>query len=145
MFKNNSLLTFLFLFTIIFFLPNTMIAKAADYSLIVDVAKKGVEISPGLYGLFFEDINYAADGGIYANLVQNGSFEFGNRYSEDKFYALENLSLEKGWGSASVESEAPLNENNQNYLRVAVEGEFGIVNKGFDGIYVIHNLLATKT
>ena len=116
-----------------------MTAKAADYSLIVDVAKKGVNISPELYGLFFEDINYAADGGIYANLVQNGSFEFGNRYCEDKFCAWENLSPEKGWGSVSVKSEAPLNENNQNYLRMVVEGEFGIINKGFDGIYVIQD------
>ena len=55
MFKNNSLLTFLF-FSLLYSLPNTMIAKAADYSLVVDVAKKGVDISPELYGLFFSKI-----------------------------------------------------------------------------------------
>ena len=41
----------------------------------VDVKKKGAEISNTMYGLFFEDINFAADGGLYAELLENRSFE----------------------------------------------------------------------
>jgi alpha-N-arabinofuranosidase len=37
---------------------------------------EGKKISPDLFGLFFEDINYAADGGLYAELIQNRSFEY---------------------------------------------------------------------
>ena len=42
----------------------------------LDVNRKGVEISPSHCGVFFEDINYAADGGLYAELVQNLGFEY---------------------------------------------------------------------
>ena len=42
----------------------------------IDCDKPTVALSPHLYGLFFEDINYAADGGLYAELVQNRSFEY---------------------------------------------------------------------
>ena len=42
----------------------------------INVSKKGAPIQPTMYGLFFEDINYAADGGLYAELVKNRSFEF---------------------------------------------------------------------
>lgn len=38
--------------------------------------EKGVPIQPGMIGLFFEDINYAADGGLYAEMIEKRSFEF---------------------------------------------------------------------
>ena len=43
---------------------------------IAQTAPGGKKISPDLFGLFFEDINYSADGGLYAELVQNRSFEY---------------------------------------------------------------------
>ena len=51
-------------------------AMASNVAINIDCAKPTVELSPYLYGLFFEDINYAADGGLYAELVQNRSFEY---------------------------------------------------------------------
>ena len=51
-------------------------ARAADVSLAVDVAHPSHPISPRLYGIFFEDINFGGDGGLNAELVKNGSFEF---------------------------------------------------------------------
>ncbi len=45
-------------------------------SIKVNAQQTGKKISPDLFGLFFEDINYAADGGLYAELVQNRSFEY---------------------------------------------------------------------
>ena len=41
----------------------------------VNLKKAGAPIQPTMYGIFFEDINYAADGGLYAELVKNRSFE----------------------------------------------------------------------
>ena len=42
----------------------------------VDAAHPGAAISPSMFGIFFEDINFAADGGLYPELVKNRSFEF---------------------------------------------------------------------
>ena len=47
----------------------------AQVKINVDVANPGVKVSPNLYGIFFEDINHAADGGLYAELISNRSFE----------------------------------------------------------------------
>lgn len=46
----------------------------------IDVQKTGAPIQSTMYGIFFEDINYGADGGLYAELVKNRSFEFENPF-----------------------------------------------------------------
>src|SRR5512145_3106298 len=51
-------------------------SQAADVSLRIDADKPAHAISPRLYGVFFEDINFGGDGGLSAELVKNGSFEF---------------------------------------------------------------------
>src|SRR6266508_4097488 len=51
-------------------------AAELDYSVSVDLNGAGPAISDTMYGIFFEDINRAADGGLYAELVQNRSFEY---------------------------------------------------------------------
>ncbi len=48
----------------------------AQQTMIVDVNNQGKVVEPTLYGIFFEDINFAADGGLYAELIKNRSFEF---------------------------------------------------------------------
>ncbi|BCS85815.1 alpha-N-arabinofuranosidase [Prevotella herbatica] len=52
--------------------------SSAQVNINVDVYNKGVVMSPNLYGIFYEDINHAADGGLYAELVRNRSFEDSN-------------------------------------------------------------------
>lgn len=47
-------------------------------TLQIDMAKRGTSVSPGLHGIFFEEINHAGDGGLYAELIQNRSFEDSN-------------------------------------------------------------------
>lgn len=47
-----------------------------EVNLSVDVSKSITKIQPTLYGIFFEDINFAADGGLYAEMIKNRSFEF---------------------------------------------------------------------
>jgi alpha-N-arabinofuranosidase len=112
------------------------------YKVTVNTQKKGVDISPTFLGIFFEDINYGADGGLYAELIQNGSFEFGSfkdtfsKY-DDYFYSW--VKLQEGGGklSYSRENNAPLHPNNPHYLRVKVE-EVGqrvaLCNTGYGGI-----------
>src|SRR6478736_2804405 len=51
-------------------------ASAQKNNLQVDVAKTVTKIEPTMYGVFFEDINFAADGGLYAEMIKNRSFEF---------------------------------------------------------------------
>ena len=48
----------------------------AQHVMTVDVSRPTAKIQPTMYGIFFEDINFGADGGLYAELVKNRSFEF---------------------------------------------------------------------
>ena len=102
--------------------------------IIVDQNKETKELGD-LFGLFFEDINHAADGGLYAEMVQNRSFEF--EEIDNKAYtpltAWENpFELEM-----YVADENPLNENNTHYLVVSAKAGSKILNAGFgSGMYV---------
>ncbi len=92
-------------------------------------------ISPDLFGIFFEDINYAADGGLYAELIQNRSFEYSAADNPDwNFFTAWELLQPRGKGSITLETEAPIHPNNPHYLVLTVEGEVGIRNTGFDGM-----------
>lgn len=106
----------------------------------VDLAGPAKSISPDLFGVFFEDLNYAADGGLYAELIQNRSFE----YQATEQTTWNNLTTWElvnrgGKGSLKVEAAFPLHPNNPHYAVLAVEtpGDgVGLANSGFDGIPV---------
>lgn len=119
------------------------IAPADEVGISIEVANPTVELSPHLYGLFFEDINYAADGGIYAELVQNRSFEYypvdGNDplgKSMHPLYAWDKVERDGAVCSLEVTDASPLNDKNTKYLEVVVPapGVAGVRNRGFDGI-----------
>ena len=102
---------------------------SAQRTLSVSV-KPGAEINPDMYGVFFEDINFGADGGLYAELVKNRSFEFD--------YPL------MGWtpfGKVSVGTEGPAFDKNPHYVRLTEEGTYkrsGLQNEGFvDGMALV--------
>ena len=81
------------------------------------------KISPDLFGLFFEDINYAADGGLYAELVQNRSFEY-NPAERREWHPLsfwEYITPGFSYGNISVETAAPINPNNPHYIVLEAE------------------------
>ena len=108
-------------------------AATTSVRLTVDAAHPGHAVSPMLHGVFFEDINYGADGGLYAELVQNRSFE----HAESLFsWGTVSRGAE---GAATVESADPLNAKNPHYLRLEVKAPgrgFGVANYGFGGIAV---------
>jgi alpha-N-arabinofuranosidase len=111
--------------------------------------QKGKKISPDLFGLFFEDINYAADGGLYAELVQNRSFEY-NPAERREWHPLsywEYMDPGFSYGRISVETKSPVHPNNPHYIVLDIEhvgheeqftGEAGVglKNSGFDGIVI---------
>ncbi|RYG25385.1 alpha-N-arabinofuranosidase [bacterium] len=103
-------------------------------SIVVSGASK--PISPDLFGIFFEDINYAADGGLYAELVQNRSFEYNPTINNwNGLTAWTVVKEDGGEGRANVRTGTPLHANNPHYVSVYVEkGRVGLRNDGFDGM-----------
>ncbi|MBN2275945.1 MAG: T9SS type A sorting domain-containing protein [Bacteroidales bacterium] len=108
----------------------------------VDANRQGTPMSQDLIGVFFEDINYGADGGLYAELIQNRSFEY---YTVSDYVNLQPLTawsvVTNGGAVASIQIEStnPLNTNNPNYLKLTIDDtgtEAGIKNAGFNGIPV---------
>ncbi len=110
------------------------------------------KISTDLFGLFFEDINYAADGGLYAEQVQNRSFEY-NPTERKEWHPLsywEYITTGFSYGRISVETTNPVHANNPHYIVLDVEhigkeekftgiSGVGIKNFGFDGMIVKAN------
>ncbi len=101
----------------------------------ITVAGAPKPISPDLFGIFFEDLNHAADGGLYAELVQNRSFEYGP-LDRREWNGLTAWTLVKeGEGRASLRTGSPLNPKNPHYVSLVVErGRVGLRNEGYDGM-----------
>ena len=98
------------------------------HQMVVQTNKIGAEIQPTMYGLFFEDINYGADGGLYAEMIKNRSFEFPQNFM--------------GWttfGNVKLMHDGPF-ERNPHYVRLGDPGHAhkrtGIENEGFFGVSV---------
>ena len=93
-------------------------------------------VSPTLYGIFLEDINCAVDGGLYAELLKNRSFE------NENLWKLQHADHWEAWkvgsrrrAQVTLENADPLNENNPTYLHIALneDGEAIVSNQGFGG------------
>lgn len=101
--------------------------QSPSYDLTLDTKKAGTAIQSTMYGLFFEDINFAADGGLYAELVKNRSFDFPQ--SLMGWYAF---------GKVEVKNDNPLFDKNPNYVVLSDPGHphkrTGIENEGFRGM-----------
>lgn len=96
------------------------------------------KISDMLIGAFFEDLSYAADGGLYAELIQNRGFEYALSDKDDKdksWNCTKAWSLNGSSGEFSIDSISPVHPNNNHYavLKINKPGT-GLINEGFDGI-----------
>lgn len=127
-----SLNKILFLATVFFF-QNSV----AQNSVEIDISKTTSDISSTMYGVFFEDINFSADGGLYAELIKNRSFEFtlpkmgwfepnSDRHSYNEDSGIATVMRYKGYTS------------NKRYLNVKVNNSenYELINEGFRGIGV---------
>ncbi len=112
-------------------------AEKANYTLAVDVEDEIHDISELLFGVFFEDINFAADGGLYAEMVSNRSFEFTSLAAGDSLYrwnAVNGADIK-----VTQVSKDCLNKNNKSYLVMnnTAESKAGVENTGFlDGMAI---------
>lgn len=95
-------------------------------------------ISDMLMGIFFEDINYSADGGLYAELVRNRDFEFSEKDGRAADWNAKTAWSLKGDGcSWDIAVDNPIHENNAHYSVLSVEKTGAmLVNDGYDGIAV---------
>ena len=112
----------------------TSSARAAERdAVVIQIDRPGAAINPHMFGVFFEDINFAADGGIYAELVKNRSFEF-----PDPLMGWQKIERDGARGTLAVSDKDSLNAGNPHYLRLSKSagGEFGVANEGFRGIGV---------
>ena len=115
----------------------------------MNAPKGGKQISDELIGIFFEDISSSADGGLYAELIQNGSFEYSpaERDGWGAGTAWKQIRPGHSLGTMQVRMDNPLNANNPTYMRLHTERAkeyydykgwkgYGLENGGFDGISV---------
>lgn len=112
-------------------------AASLAAALTADANATMAEMSDTLYGLFFEDINHAADGGLYAELLQNRSFEYQDILSPKSYdhYTGWLFGMTAGAkGGAQVMTGDPIHANNPTYVRVTCEeGEYRFANLGYGG------------
>lgn len=101
-------------------------AYAQTHTFDVNTKKVGAKVQPTMYGIFFEDINYAADGGLYGELVKNRSFEFPDA-----------LMGWKAFGKFEVKNDGPF-ERCPHYVVLGYSGHndaaTGLQNEGYFGI-----------
>ncbi|WP_149207467.1 alpha-L-arabinofuranosidase C-terminal domain-containing protein [Flavobacterium johnsoniae] len=121
-------------------LLSSLYTNAQKANLEVDASKTITKIQPTMFGLFFEDINFAADGGLYAEMIKNRSFEFDKPMMGWEQPNTKRSSLNKESGSA-----LPINlskeKNNTNFCRVEINNDKGysLINEGFRGMGVKKN------
>ena len=93
-------------------------------TLTVKVSSPQAPVQPTMWGIFFEDINFSADGGLYAELVKNRSFEFSSPMM--------------GWKTAGTGSTLIVNREdnkaNPRYAHITVENNYSLSNEGFRGM-----------
>lgn len=118
---------------VLFIAMATVMAEVGAATIEVQVDKPGASINPAMWGIFFEDINFGADGGLYAELIKNRAFEF-----PDPMMGWTKLIPTKSKGQFSIRDEKPFNAANPHYLRIESTEPLpiGVANEGFRGIGV---------
>ena len=91
-----------------------MCVFAQSHQFDINTSKVGAPIQPTMYGIFFEDINYAADGGLYGELVKNRSFEFPDPYMGWNVY-----------GNIQLKNDGPFDKN-PHYVRLGTASLYGL-------------------
>lgn len=109
--------------------PPARTAQPVRAQVTVDAGAPGATIPRTLFGIFFEDINFAADGGLYPERVKNRSFELPDPLMGWK-------KAEARGGSFEIRTDRAISANNTRYLRLTTDGEtaFGVMNDGYRGV-----------
>ncbi|NLY43956.1 MAG: DUF1080 domain-containing protein [Clostridiaceae bacterium] len=120
------------------FIVTVLEHSGVSYGLNINVGEPGIEISPYLYGIFYEDINHAADGGIYAELISNRSFE-DNSGNPVNWYLVKG---QNSIGSMFLDTTNLLNSAQQRALCLNIESvgqneRVGVANRGYWGMNIV--------
>ena len=113
------------------------LAANAQVTINVDASNPGIKVSPNLYGIFFEDINHAADGGLYAELISNRSFE-----DDDKNIPTWKTAAQEGAKiNAQLINKGLLNNAQGKALQLTITAKpaatASLINEGFWGINAV--------
>ena len=113
------------------------LASNAQVTINVDASNPGIKVSPNLYGIFFEDINHAADGGLYAELISNRSFE-----DDDKNIPTWKTAAQEGAKiNAQLINKGLLNNAQGKALQLTIAAKpaatASLINEGFWGINAV--------
>jgi alpha-L-arabinofuranosidase len=131
-------------FPVVLLLAGSVVAVSAvepTVRLQIDLAAPSKTISRDLVGVFFEDLNYAADGGLYAELIQNRSFEYSATEQGEwgPSFGWDLVKAVGGDGQLGLGDSRPVHPNNPHYLLLTVlepDAGVGLANKGFDQLPV---------
>src|SRR3984957_13198059 len=102
-------------------------------TITVHVDQPGAKINPAMWGAFFEDINFGGDGGLYAEMVKNRSFEF-----PEPLMGWTRIITSMSRGTIGIQTDWPFRESNPHYVRIVsfADVPIGISNEGFRGMGV---------
>src|SRR5688572_20295658 len=106
----------------------------AQTLITVETDKPKFEVKPTMWGVFFEDINFGADGGLYAEMVKNRSFEFAQPLMGWKEQKSDRFALASNAGKILVVNTGV--NSNERFARVTINADagYGIANEGFRGM-----------
>ncbi len=110
-------------------MANQVYAQAPE-KLVVHLDKPGAKIEPTMWGIFFEDINFGADGGLYAEMVKNRSFEF-----NDPLMGWDDKLVDGAEGSILIVNRT--SSTNPRFAGVSLKnrkGSYVLTNEGFRGM-----------
>ena len=122
---------FLFL-VLIFAAARFMASGEPTLRVTIETDSPGAKINPKMWGIFFEDVNFAADGGLYAELVKNRSFEF-----PQPLMGWKEIKSQDAVGTLEVLDQEPVSVVQPHYLQVKAQDPgdgFGVENEGFRGM-----------
>ncbi|MBP1664655.1 MAG: hypothetical protein H6Q19_1795 [Bacteroidetes bacterium] len=123
-----------------------LVSANAQPAFTLDLSKKGIAISPTHYGIFYEDINHAGDGGLYAELIRNRSFE--DAATPEFWYTVNQTGTVV---TATIDTTGLLNATQKKAMKMSVvvtpntSNRAGVYNSGFWGINVVNNREYTLT
>jgi len=111
-------------------------SNSAEKVYTIDADKIKAHIQPTMYGIFFEDINMAGDGGVYAELVKNRSFEF-----SAPLMGWKEVKEQGASGSILILNRGAENPNNPRFIQVNSKSAagYGLINEGFHGMGIKKN------
>ena len=123
----------------------TSLNLSAQHQLVVDATSAVAKIQPTMYGIFFEDINFAADGGLYAEMVKNRSFEFTLPMMGWEEPGSDRHSLNVTSGRTTVINMG--DKPNPHFVQVEVKNPEGykLINTGFRGMGIKANAVYNLT